>query len=389
MTDAVWIAIMAQVAVFATIKRNAGDPNLSASLSALSVAELKWESSVHIRSASTASTTTTTGRGSNPQHGQTPVNQTQNLPHEIISAIIEKLGPSSLTECALVSRRWNHAATPILYGNAFLPSISSIWRFLSVVENNKTCANTNDSVGNYLHWKYHTITRSVTFGRGVAGLEQGGAGKSNEDIIKTQSSLFRLMVTDRSNSRWTFLHPVLMRLVNVCERLQEAHEYTHDARKKKTVRRRNTNGAATGQWHIVMEGGGGAATTSVSQPITPNPPSQQGSAATSSPSLQSWASNSGMNTPVDALMDPDRLLTNLVRFGRRVVALCGVLGVEGVDTLVVFLGILDTFENLVWRHAGISERGFVQIKVYAFDKLRGILNAISNSILIEVQYGEA
>ncbi|KAJ3026535.1 UNVERIFIED_CONTAM: hypothetical protein HDU68_005490 [Siphonaria sp. JEL0065] len=222
-----------------------------------------------------------------------------------------------------------------------------------------------------------------------------------DDIIKTQSSLFRLLVTDRSrlSADWTFVHPIFCRLVNACERLDEAHEYLSDAaekmKKKKAVRRRATNGndgSGSGQWFGIGTENGDAtpvAPGSASQPIPANTLQQQTQSTANSSASLPTLNQSRAGTPMDTLMDSDRLLTNLVKLCRRVLKLCDSFGLSYeaiVDTLLVFLRIFESFDTPIWKATGISQYSFRDIKQTVFDKLRGILNAISTCILIEVQY---
>ncbi|KAI9336130.1 hypothetical protein BDR26DRAFT_897186 [Obelidium mucronatum] len=220
----------------------------------------------------------------------------------------------------------------------------------------------------------------------------------DDDIVKTQSCLFRLFVTDRMSTEWSFVHPIICQLVKSCERLNEAHEYLSDAaeqmKKKRATRRRTTNGngTGTGQWLGVNgEDDSEPIANSASQPIPANSLQQQQSnnATTSSSSLPSL-STSRAGTPIETLMDPDRLLTNLIRLCRRVINLCDSFGLSSdtvVDTLLLFLGIFESFETTLWKTTtGISYPCFQILKKRVFEKLRGILNAISTCILIEVQY---
>ncbi|KAJ3294709.1 hypothetical protein HDU79_010555 [Rhizoclosmatium sp. JEL0117] len=397
---------MAQIDVFAKCKAAGTTTTKLPSLSMLSLtdANKNWGSSPHIKSSESKQLNQI------PPEQNTPRGPTHNLPHEIITAIIQFVPSTSLHECALVSRRWNNVTTPIMYGNPFLPTVTSISAFLSHIEQTKAADRLDGLFVDHLHWNYHALTRAVTFTRvmppppssedSTDGVSISKRQSMNEDIVKTQSSLFRLLVTDRTNPDWSFIHPILLRLVKACERLEEGHEYLHDNsakhKKKQIPRRRNTNGTSTGQWHTVTTTGltdeqpPTAPGPSVSQPIQSNSSTLESVSAssTSLPSL-STTPNSRSRTPVESLMDPDRLLSNLIKLCRRVIGLCDTFGVAPetiVDSLLLFLGLLESFEKPVWQLGLLSEESFKEIKKCVFDKLRGILNAISTSILIEVQY---
>ncbi|KAJ3117811.1 hypothetical protein HK100_000744 [Physocladia obscura] len=108
-----------------------------------------------------------------------------------------------------------------------------------------------------MHWDYPKIPKTITFTRlfpettitpteDPAGLNLAGLNFSNksfrkEDILKSQSSLFRLFVLDRTNPDWSFVHPIISRLVKVCTKLNEAHEFVDLKNNEKIIPKRNTN----------------------------------------------------------------------------------------------------------------------------------------------------
>ncbi|KAI8612925.1 hypothetical protein BC830DRAFT_1134561 [Chytriomyces sp. MP71] len=379
-TSEVWWAVMSQVQVFAAVKGSS----------------LPFKPSETASSSSSSSSSITISRASlsvgclparTEDAGVDLVQKRQKLvlPHDIIVAIMEFVNPGSLHQCARVSRAWNDSVTPLMYSNPHLSSVFAISNYLCLMEESRNTI--GNGPGRPLHhhnWEFHSLARSVTFTRQVITDEAGVTTvKYPDDLVKSQSSIFRLLVLDRLNAGWYFVHPLFVRLVEACQRIDEASEMLSDDNvKRRTVEKRNRR-QTNGQWHInnTNDQEEEHPSTAVLAASVQAAPTLTSDSATDMPNFI------GERPPLDTLMDPTKLLTNLVKLCRRVLSICSAFGLSpetAVDSLLLLLALFETREVSFWR--GFPATSFKHIKAIVFARLRHILNAISTSILIEVQY---
>ncbi|KAI8834081.1 hypothetical protein BJ741DRAFT_610911 [Chytriomyces cf. hyalinus JEL632] len=380
-----WTAVLMEIQVFASIKTPA-NPDMERSSSTASLSPLSRHSqtpSSHLDlslSDTSAPTQVTHSANQNP-----PLQ----LPHDVILAILEHVAPTTIPQCALVSRAWNQATSLILYSRPYLPSLVSISLYLSVVELSKAEAELPDTPPN--HQPFHRMARSITFSRQqLHNASQDPKQKHSDNIVKSQSSLFRLLVIDRMNDEWMFVHPLVMRLLEACERVDNLSEVLGEENSaSRPASRRRTNRPSTGVWHSAgdhavdennTQDGPSVELLASALQTPPTPP-------TTPPINPSSNTQARPRIPTDSLMDPARLLTNLLHLYRRLLSIFSDFGIsppKAYDSLIVLLSLFQSRELSFW--AGTSEASFESVKSLVFAQLRPILNAMSTAILIEVQY---
>ncbi|KAJ3240535.1 hypothetical protein HDU81_003418 [Chytriomyces hyalinus] len=380
----IWTAVLMEIQVFASIKTSSkAVMEKSSSTASLPLSSRQSQTpSSHIESSSDSSAPTQATHSSN----QAPPLL---LPHDVILAILEHVAPTTIHRCAQVSRAWNQAATLILYSRPHLPSLVSISLYLSIVELSKAEASLPDIPPN--HQPFHRMARSITFSRQqLYSANHDPKHKHSDNIVKSQSSLFRLLVIDRMNDEWLFVHPLVMRLLEACERVDQLSELLgEDNTTTRSASRRRINRPSTGVWHSASDQAADETNTqdgpsvellasALQTPSTPpaTPPINLPPNAQSRPRI-----------PTDSLMDPARLLTNLLHLYRRLLSIFSDFGIappKAYDSLIVLLSLFQSREVPFW--AGTSAESFESVKSLVFEQLRPILNAMSTAILIEVQY---
>ncbi|KAJ3392519.1 hypothetical protein HDU84_004004 [Entophlyctis sp. JEL0112] len=301
------------------------------------------------------------------------------FPNELITAIASLVPTSCLYHCALVSRRWNNVITPILYGDAVCPTVSSISKLLYLCQQSNVSRN--------LRWKYSELAKAITFSQPVVTINAPGI---EESIIETQSSLFRLFVLDRANQSWSFVHPILSRFFVECgklDMLQEQLTVSESEKRSSGLQRNNTASQPNipAQLHEDAISNQSPATgfgSSQSIPID-----HQSSAASISSSNSRPQSSSRIKT--DCLSNSNSLLSNLAKLCKRVVKLSVELGIDSQRTLdfaYYLLALFESFDRAIWGVSRFTIESFRLVKENVFEKLKQALKPISTAVLIEVQY---
>jgi hypothetical protein len=325
-----------------------------------------------------------------------------NLPVEILTNIFEFLCQEDLYTATTISRRWSIASQPILYRSPELTTLTAIDRFLLSIEATKSHER-NERV------KRITFTNVFATNTGslAARVETGDVTKGCEELLQAHTSLFRMMVIDRSNPVWAAAHPVVIRLVDACRQLNDAKEELYRSPRKLELeleeskrKQRKPGTSSSNRRRPLSSGAGSVGEGSSSQSFDDDEEIEEdienGSEVTEFASNIRPPQNQG-RPPFPTGRGPDLLgagfektLPNMIKFHRHLLDLlreCG--GIEqnrfvGVCTLL--LEIFDNRNSAMWCCVGTDT--IFKAQRLVTEKCRKGLSAFSAAVLIEVQYSK-